>query len=75
MFGVVDKLTNGSLDGIPTSVMDPFERLVAWRKSAGVRLRDARRDSCTSPKTGPFVGAATALASAPGVVLAALGRP
>lgn len=34
MLGVVDKLTNGSLDGIPPSVMDGFAGLIAWRKHA-----------------------------------------
>ncbi len=29
----VDKLTDGSLDGIPTSVIDPFPTLKAWREN------------------------------------------
>lgn len=38
---VVDKLTNGTLDGIPTSVLDGFPALAAWRKNVAA-VREAR---------------------------------
>ncbi len=42
---IVDKLTNGSLDGVPTSVLDGFPALTAWRRNVAAvraaRLRDA----------------------------------
>jgi prostaglandin-H2 D-isomerase / glutathione transferase len=44
---IVDKLTNGSLDGVPTSVLDGFPALTAWRQNVAAvraaRLRDAER--------------------------------
>jgi glutathione S-transferase len=37
---VVDKLTNGTLDGIPTSIANPFPALKAWQKNvAEVRAK------------------------------------
>ena len=41
MLYMIDKYLNGSLDGIPTTVMDPFEKLGAWRKHVRA-VRDAR---------------------------------
>src|SRR6185369_10812360 len=42
---IVDKLTNGSLDGVPTSVLDGCPALTAWRQNVAAvraaRLRDA----------------------------------
>lgn len=38
---IVDKLTNGSLDGIPRSVLDPFPAVAAWRKNVAA-VREAR---------------------------------
>jgi prostaglandin-H2 D-isomerase / glutathione transferase len=37
----VDKLTNGSLDGIPKTVLDAFAALTAWRKNVAA-VREAR---------------------------------
>ncbi len=38
---IVDKLTNGTLDGIPTTVLDGFPALAAWRKNVAA-VREAR---------------------------------
>jgi prostaglandin-H2 D-isomerase / glutathione transferase len=38
---VVDKLTNGSLDGVPKTVLDGFPALTAWRKNVAA-VREAR---------------------------------
>ncbi|HEV7735612.1 MAG TPA: glutathione S-transferase family protein [Candidatus Binatia bacterium] len=38
---IIDKLTNGSLDGIPTSVLDAFAEVTAWRKNVAA-VREAR---------------------------------
>lgn len=38
---IIDKLTNGSLDGIPKSVLDGFPALNAWRKNVAA-VREAR---------------------------------
>jgi len=38
---IVDKLTNGTLDGIPTTVLDGFPALAAWRRNVAV-VREAR---------------------------------
>ena len=38
---IIDKLTNGSLDGVPKSVLDDFPALNAWRKNVAA-VRDAR---------------------------------
>jgi glutathione S-transferase len=38
LYWIVDKLTNGTLDGIPTSLLDGYAALIAWRKNvAAVR--------------------------------------
>ena len=38
IYWVVDKLTNGTLDGIPTSLLDGLAAVTAWRKNvAAVR--------------------------------------
>jgi glutathione S-transferase len=37
----IDKLTNGSLDGVPTTVLDGFPTLAAWRKNVAA-VREAR---------------------------------
>lgn len=44
---VIDKLTNGSLDGIPKSVLDGFESLAKWRKSVAA-VREARLAAAAS---------------------------
>ncbi len=41
LYWVVDKLTNGSLDGIPRTVLDRFEAVTAWRRNVA-SLREAR---------------------------------
>lgn len=41
----IDKLTDGSLDGIPTTILDPFKKLVAWRE----RTRAERDRRIASP--------------------------
>lgn len=38
---VLNKLVDGSLDGVPTTVLDPYAALVAWRSKAQA-ARDAR---------------------------------
>lgn len=38
---VIDKLTNGSLDGLPETLLDQFEVLSAWRKNVAA-VRAAR---------------------------------
>lgn len=38
---IIDKLINGTLDGIPTSVLDPFETVTAWRTNVAA-VRAAR---------------------------------
>jgi len=38
---IIDKLTNGSLDGVPTSVLDGFPALTAWRANVAA-VRAAR---------------------------------
>jgi len=46
---IVDKLTNGSLDGIRKSVLDGFPTLTAWRKNVAA-VREARL--AAAPRTG-----------------------
>lgn len=41
LYWVADKLTNGSLDGIPTSLLDRFPAVSAWRKNVAA-VREAR---------------------------------
>jgi glutathione S-transferase len=41
LYWVVDKLTNGTLDGIPKSLLDGFPAVTAWRKNVAA-VRDAR---------------------------------
>lgn len=38
---IIDKLTNGSLDGVPTTVLDGFPTITAWRKNV-TAVRAAR---------------------------------
>lgn len=38
---IIDKLTNGTLDGIPRTVLDGCETLTAWRKNVAA-VREAR---------------------------------
>ena len=38
---IIDKLTNGSLDGVPKSVLDQFAAVTAWRKNIAA-VREAR---------------------------------
>lgn len=38
---IVDKLTNGSLDGVPKTVLDPFPAVAAWRTNVA-KVRAAR---------------------------------
>jgi len=38
---IVDKLTNGTLDDVPMTVLDGFETLTAWRKNVAA-VREAR---------------------------------
>jgi glutathione S-transferase len=38
---IVDKLTNGSLDGVPKTVLGRFETLTAWRKNVAA-VRESR---------------------------------
>jgi glutathione S-transferase len=42
----VDKLTNGSLDGVPKTVLDDFPALGAWRKNVAA-VREARLKAAT----------------------------
>ena len=41
LFWLVDWLTMGILDGIPTSLIDEYEQLTAWRKNIAA-VREAR---------------------------------
>jgi glutathione S-transferase len=41
LYWVADKLTNGTLDGIPKSLLDRFAAVTAWRKNIGA-IREAR---------------------------------
>jgi glutathione S-transferase len=41
LYWIVDKLTNGTLDGIPTSLLDGFPTVIAWRKNVAA-VREAR---------------------------------
>jgi glutathione S-transferase len=41
LYWIADKLTNGSLDGVPTSILDAFPTIVAWKKNVAA-VRDAR---------------------------------
>ena len=41
IYWVVDKLTNGTLDGIPTSLLDGLAAVAAWRKNVAA-VREAR---------------------------------
>jgi len=50
---IADKLTNGSLDGIPTSLLDGFPELTAWKKNVAA-IRAAR----LAGKEGDRAGAA-----------------
>ena len=38
---IADKLTNGTLDGVPTTVLDGFPAVTAWRKNVAA-VREAR---------------------------------
>jgi glutathione S-transferase len=41
LYWVADKLTNGSLDGIPKSLFDRFPNLTAWQKNIAA-IRESR---------------------------------
>jgi glutathione S-transferase len=41
LYWVADKLTNGTLDGIPSILLDRFEAVTAWRKNIAA-IREAR---------------------------------
>jgi glutathione S-transferase len=41
LYWVVDKLTNGSLEGVPKTLLDGFAALTAWRKNVAA-VREAR---------------------------------
>ena len=41
LWWIADKLTNGSLDGIPTTLLDGYPAVVAWRKNVRA-VREAR---------------------------------
>jgi glutathione S-transferase len=41
LYWIADKLTNGSLDGIPTAILDGFPAIVAWKKNVAA-VREAR---------------------------------
>ena len=41
LYWIVDKITNGSLDGIPTSILDGFPAIVAWKQNVAT-VREAR---------------------------------
>jgi glutathione S-transferase len=41
LYWIADKLTNGSLDGIPTSILDAFPAIGAWKKNVAT-VREAR---------------------------------
>ena len=41
LYWVTDKLTNGTLDGIPKSLLDGFATVTAWRQNVAV-IREAR---------------------------------
>jgi len=41
LYWVADKLTNGTLDGIPKSLLDGFPAVIAWRKNVAA-VREAR---------------------------------
>src|SRR5437764_7781150 len=41
LYWVTDKLTNGTLDGIPKSLLDSFATVTAWRKNVAA-VREAR---------------------------------
>ena len=41
LYWVTDKLTNGTLDGIPKSLLDGFATVTAWRKNVAA-VREAR---------------------------------
>jgi glutathione S-transferase len=41
LYWIADKLTNGSLDGIPRSLLDGFPALTAWRENVAA-VRQAR---------------------------------
>ena len=44
LYWVADKLSNGTLDGIPKSLLDGFPAVTAWRKNVAA-VREARLDS------------------------------
>ena len=48
LYWVVDKLTNGTLDGIPRTLLDRFEAIAAWRRNVAA-LREARLAAAVSP--------------------------
>jgi glutathione S-transferase len=41
LYWIIDWLTSGMLDGIPTSLVDGFENVVHWRNNVAA-VRDAR---------------------------------
>lgn len=45
---IIDKLTNGTLDGIPTTVLDGWPALTAWRKNVAA-VRAARLAAAGAP--------------------------
>lgn len=47
LWWIADKLTNGTLDGIPTTLLDPFEAVGAWRKHVAA-VREARLASAAA---------------------------
>jgi len=47
LYWVVDKLTNGTLDGIPTSLLDGFVAVTAWHKNVTL-VRAARLAEATA---------------------------
>jgi len=56
---IIDKLTNGSLDGVPKSVLDQFAAVTAWRKNIAAvreaRLAAPKSATDTSRTTPPFL--------------------
>jgi glutathione S-transferase len=47
LYWVADKLTNGTLDGIPKSLLDAFPAVTAWRRNVAA-VREARLSSARS---------------------------
>jgi glutathione S-transferase len=49
LYWVVDKLTNGSLDGIPRTLLDRFAEATAWRKNVAA-VRSSRLAASTGAR-------------------------